>query len=170
MLSQSPTFGDPRLPPRFWAKVRVLENGCWDWIASRNDENYGTLGVASSRTGLAHRFAYEKLIGPIPPGLHIDHLCHNPNGCSGGPTCPHRACVNPIHLEPVTARINAERGGGWPRIRSQQTHCVHRHVFDLFNTYYRRDGTRYCRACHRRSELVRRQKAASREVDNVGSL
>jgi hypothetical protein len=46
----------------------------------------------------AHRFAYELLVGPIPEGLVIDHLCRN------------RRCVNPAHLEPVTAEENWRRG------------------------------------------------------------
>jgi hypothetical protein len=46
---------------------------------------------------LAHRWAYEHFIGPIPAGLEIDHLCRV------------RHCVNPAHLEPVTKSENRRR-------------------------------------------------------------
>lgn len=46
----------------------------------------------------AHRFAYELLVGPVPDGLQLDHLCRN------------RACCNPEHLEPVEGVENRLRG------------------------------------------------------------
>lgn len=48
---------------------------------------------------------------PIPDDLQIDHLCHTDDpGCLGGNDCPHRRCVNPAHLEPVTPQGNSLRG------------------------------------------------------------
>src|SRR3990172_7293894 len=78
---------------RFWCKVRALDNGCWEWTGYLQPNGYGRLNVGSRMT-LAHRWAYERLIGPIPRGLQSDHLCRN------------RACVNPLHIEPTTAREN----------------------------------------------------------------
>lgn len=90
----------PQYPPfeeRFWSKVEK-SSGCWAWTGHKNRNGYGwTLGPKGKGES-AHRIAYELLVGPIPEGLQIDHLCRN------------RACVNPDHLEPVTQRVNWQRG------------------------------------------------------------
>lgn len=49
---------------------------------------------------MAHRFAYEEVVGPIPEGHQLDHTCHN------------RACVNPGHLRPATNKQNNENPSG----------------------------------------------------------
>ncbi len=134
MLNQSTTFGDPRLPTRFWDKVRVLDDGCWEWTASRN-RGYGRFSPSGQQRDVyAHRYAYEILIGAIPGGLQSDHLCRN------------RACVNTAHLEVVTNRQNTLRGEGITAQQARQTHCNKGHPFDLMNTRIYR-GRRYCRPC-----------------------
>jgi hypothetical protein len=87
---------------------------------------------------LAHRFVYEQLGGLIPPGLQLDHRCRL------------RACVNPAHLEPVTARENLLRGATVTAANAAKTHCHAGHVFDDENTY-RRGEWRYCRPCRRQA-------------------
>lgn len=110
-------------------------SGCWNWTASRNANGYGRLHFgASGKMQLAHRLAYELLVGPIPDGLVLDHLCRN------------RSCINPDHLEPVTDRVNILRGEGWAARAARQTHCPSGHPYDEVNTYQWR-GIRYCRAC-----------------------
>ena len=70
------------------------DTGCWNWTGGKTTPGYGRIG----RDQYAHRFFYEQAVGPIPPGLVIDHLCRNPS------------CVNPQHLEPVTQQTNTRRG------------------------------------------------------------
>lgn len=89
------------------------KTGCWMWRFKPNPGGYGMTKERgpNGRTITAHRWSWELHRGPIPRGWHIDHLCHKRDKtCSGGPTCPHRKCVNPDHLELVTPRENVLRG------------------------------------------------------------
>ncbi len=141
-------FGDTRLPPHFWSKVHVLENGCWQWTASLV-QGYGQFVRARPRG--AHRWAYEHLIGPVPDGLEPDHLCRN------------KGCVNPSHLEPVTHRENMLRGNTVPARYARQTHCLRGHPFDEANTYHppssRKRVCRECRGIRSRAQYYRRKGA-----------
>lgn len=86
------------LDERFWAKVdRRSDAECWLWLAATAGAGYGQFG-ANGKSVRAHRYAYEALVGPIPDGLEIDHLCNI------------RLCVNPGHMEPVTHAENVRRG------------------------------------------------------------
>lgn len=87
------------LAERFWPKVSKTDS-CWLWQASLDGKGYGQIngGRTPTRMMRAHRVAYELVIGPIPDGLDLDHLCRTPR------------CVNPDHLEPVTRRENTARG------------------------------------------------------------
>jgi len=95
--------------PRFLAKIRVEDNGCWTWTGGISKHGYGKFKV-NSRTVLAHRFAWFLEHGLIPEGDGFDHLCHTQDKtCVGGTACLHRRCVNPAHLEPVSAQENVRR-------------------------------------------------------------
>lgn len=95
---------------RFWAKVdRRGPDECWPWQARIDPKGYGRFNAGSESSQLAHVFAYELLIGPVPPGLELDHGCHTSSSCNLRDECPHRRCVNPAHLEPVTHRENLRR-------------------------------------------------------------
>lgn len=126
----------------FWAKVDRSggEDACWPWLGADNGQGYGRFAVRRGKLIYAHRFAYELLVGPIPDGLHLDHLCRNPR------------CVNPRHVEPVTNAENRRRG----RL-GQITHCPRGHPYDDANTYsHPGQHDRVCRACHRERERVLR--------------
>lgn len=82
---------------RFLAKVRPIPGkSCWGWVGYVTPNGYGMVGDGR-RVTYAHRLAYELYVGPIPPGLHIDHLCRE------------RRCVRPDHLEAVTQAENNRR-------------------------------------------------------------
>lgn len=126
---------------RFWPKVdKGGPDGCWLWTASFNPYGYGQF-YTGSRLGKAHRFAYELVVGPIPDGLELDHLCRN------------RGCVNPAHLEPVTHVENQRR--------MRKSHCFRGHAYDEANTLKLRDGKRQCRSCNReRMSRLRQEESA----------
>lgn len=122
---------------RFWAKVEKTDT-CWLWTACTFRGGYGSFWF-DGKLVRAHRFAYELLISPIPRGLQLDHLCRV------------RACVNPVHLEPVTGRENVLRGEGPTAFNALKTHCAHGHLLDEVNTYHSpsRPLGRYCWTCKR---------------------
>lgn len=107
----------------------LVGDGCWEWTGSRRPDGYGQIHVGG-KNRRAHRVVYELMVGPIPEGLTIDHLCRN------------RACCRPDHLEPVTRAENTRRGG------AALTHCKRAgHLYDEQNTYVSPKGERRCRAC-----------------------
>ena len=142
---------------RLSSKIRADQvTGCWNWTASTQgpdpDHQYGQIrmGGRESKVGLAHRVVYELVIGQIPAGLDLDHLCRNTR------------CVNPAHLEPVTHRENILRGIAPAAINARKTHCVAGHELALDNLIVR-DGHRHCRACRNSPEQRTRSLAAARK-------
>lgn len=120
----------PTAVERFWAKMERQGDGCWLWMAGRNRGGYGTFYV-DGRDVKAHRYAYELLVGPIPEGLVIDHLCRT------------RACVNPSHLDPVTAEENVRRGEGPTAVNARKARCHRGHPLDFIDS----QGARQCSTC-----------------------
>lgn len=138
---------------RFWSKVdRRGPDECWPWLAS-TVKGYGQFFIRRNKRSLAHRFAYEALVGLIPEGLQIDHQCHNraaaAGECDGGDGCAHRRCVNPAHMEPTTATLNVLRGLSHSAANARKTRCHRGHPFDEENTLVDTNGARQCRACGR---------------------
>lgn len=140
----------PASTARFWAKVETT-GVCWLWTGYTNRGGYGVIYAGAMVP--AHRFAYELLVGPIPDGLVIDHLCRT------------KACVNPDHLEPVTQGENVRRGLGAGSQYQPKSDCVNGHPFTDDNTVIAHNGQQRCLKC-RAAEQARRQQRfkATREV------
>jgi hypothetical protein len=109
---------------RFWSKVRkgAAHTDCWVWIGQIDARGYGAFPVRVDGVGTwskAHRRSFELCVGPIPEGMHLDHLCHDSAVCKLGTACPHRRCVNPHHLRPVSNEENLRRAGLWHLTETQ---------------------------------------------------
>jgi hypothetical protein len=136
-----------RLDERFWGKVNFFgADGCWDWAGYVTPQGYGSIyrGGGIRRPQQAHRVAYELLIGEIPEGLVLDHLCRN------------RKCVNPLHVEVVTQRINVLRGENQTAKQAKRTRCPEGHRYDRVDTSEGK-RRRYCSICSSARSKVRYQ-------------
>jgi hypothetical protein len=121
-------------------------DGCWPWTAAKVHNGYGVFWL-NNRLNYAHRVVYEWLVGPIPPGLEIDHLCRN------------RGCVRPSHLEPVTHQENDRRGAA---ARPKKPNCLRGHAYSDYG-FIDTQGHRQCRLCHRaRNRKYKAKLRASR--------
>ncbi len=141
------------LEQRFWEKVdkngpipteRPDLGNCWDWTRALNEDGYGSIGTGGrNSTAGAHRVGYELMVGPIPPGLVIDHLCCRPR------------CIRYSHLQPVPQSVNIARGKAPAALQEfasslrAKTHCKHGHEFTPENTRIKPNGNRICKACAR---------------------
>lgn len=72
---------------------------CLEWVGYRNPKGYGRMSV-NGRQAFSHRYAWERVNGPIPDGKFIDHTCHN------------RACANVEHLRLADITENCRNRAG----------------------------------------------------------
>lgn len=110
---------------------------CWEWMGKPANTGYGQMSFQRDGKQIVrnpHRALYELLVGEIPEGLDLDHLCRN------------RLCVNPNHLEPVTRKENLMRGDTITAKNAAKTECDSGHEYTEENTYHYR-GARQCRSC-----------------------
>ncbi len=131
-----------------WKYITIPKDpkACWIWIGRLSPEGYDKFSFINHEY-LAHRFVYEYLVGQIPKELQIDHLCRN------------KACVNPHHLEPVTSKININRGKGNPN--KYKIKCKNGHPFNKNNIYYQIENgyvKRKCVQCRKDAKTRFRKK------------
>ncbi len=118
----------------FLRHVRLSD--CIEWIGARTSGGYGKFW-SQGKCVPAHRWSYRLLVGEIPKGLELDHLCRN------------RSCVNPLHLEPVTRTENVRRGVSGivnAARKLAQTSCPSGHPYAGENLKIV-GGYRRCREC-----------------------
>ena len=139
-----------QLPDRVFNRIMPVTSGCWIWTGSVTDSGYGTIRIDGVVTR-AHRVVYELLVGLIPNGLEIDHLCRT------------KPCVNPDHLEPVTHQENTRRGVWIPKKQ-----CPKGHPYRMENISLSSKGYKVCLTCKRTQsrEYARRIKKTSQETSN----
>lgn len=132
---------------RLWARVD-RSGDCWLWTGALDRNGYGRISTGGRGDPIAfvHRVAYELIVGPIPDGLVIDHLCRN------------RACCNPDHMEPVTDAENKRRGFSPSAVNARKTHCKRGHELSGDNVLVNGTG-RSCRECRRDREREARRAA-----------
>lgn len=148
MLPQVSTF------PRFWSKVDIgASDECWLWAAYTDRDGYGVFSI-QHQPKRAHRVSYELIVGKIPDGLTLDHLCRVTR------------CVNPYHLEPVTHKENSLRGISPWAINARKTHCPQGHPYNRANTRIYA-GERHCRkcACSHSKRYINRKKQKDRDSE-----
>jgi hypothetical protein len=132
---------------------------CWEWTGALDRNGYGVIGRGVRGMGNipAHGAVWRLLVGPVDPGLQLDHLCRS------------HSCVNPNHLEPVTPQENARRGYGPAAQYSRRLTCKYGHPLDGLTTCHvgRQAGQtwRYCKTCAR-ERMAKRHAEARALLDN----
>ena len=131
--------------------VQIPFSGCWIWTGADDNLGYGRIGM-QGQARLAHRISYQYFVGDIPKGLELDHLCRV------------TSCINPNHLEPVTRKVNTDRGrcAETHKIRfANMTHCKRGHEFTEENTYIAVQKTRSfrnCKTCQKLNDIKRKYR------------
>lgn len=132
---------------RFWSKVDKREpDECWPWLGAIDKDGYGRMRWGDTHL-TAHHAAHTLLIGPVPPGWHVDHVYAR--------GCIRRDCVNPHHLEAVTPAENVRRGEP-----ARRTHCPRGHEYTPENTSTTSGTGRTCVTCNRERNARRRARSA----------
>lgn len=121
---------------RFLDHVLIQPGDCWLWTGHINHGGYGY--YRHPQASHAHTAAYVLFRGPIPDGHQVDHICRV------------RHCVNPDHLEAVTASVNMRRRP-WKG-------CDRLHPLEPSRVGQRSDGRVQCRECQRVREQARRDR------------
>jgi hypothetical protein len=137
---------------RLLAKLQ-LEGSCWIFTGADDGYGYGHFWVSEGVYAKAHRWLYEFLVGPVPEGLVLDHLCRRTK------------CCNPDHLEPVTQKENVRRSYSRSMMSVRTGRCLNGHEMTPENTYTRtrKSGpqvgqvSRSCKTCTRVQQTKARQ-------------
>ena len=131
-------------------------NGCDIWQGARNPRGYPTVQW-NARKHSVSRVRYEREIGAIPEGLHLDHFF-----CDNGPG----GCCNPFHCRPVSRRENTLRSNAASAINAAKTHCPKGHLLageNLVKCDLLLRGLRRCRICANAAQAARKRLQRQRK-------
>jgi hypothetical protein len=136
-------------------RIEPQDNGCWWYPAKRNHKGYAVtrIGWPIIKGAKIHRLSWIYYKGDIPEGMVLDHTCHDPKTCIGGDTCEHRRCVNPNHLQLVSA---SENNSKTVRVLKFKNKCKNGHILkDNIYQYNSKQGKRSgCAICMNRKVQV----------------
>lgn len=127
----------------FMAKVksrcRVLDNGCWEYLGTRNEQGYGFMNYHGKPWGL-HRLMLTIVKGQPPTPKH--KACHE---------CDFPPCCNAAHLFWGTQKANAaDMLAKGRHHNASRIACRRGHLYAEW-ARIEKDGKRTCRFC----ELIR---------------
>ncbi len=128
--------------------------GHWFWLGKLSRQGYGRVGVDGRVYGV-HRYVYSQLVGPIPDGMVLDHICRV------------RHCVAPQHLRVVTPAQNSlENSVSFCARRAVSDRCDRGHPYDNGNLIITKTGARLCRTCRNAymRDLMRKRYARLRDA------
>lgn len=143
---------------KFISNVKVIFGSCWEWTGTKRTNGYGSFYAKNKQTQ-AHRAMYAWVVGPIPIGDVVHHICDN------------KGCVNPDHLQLMSHSIHTSIHHG-PSHNANKTHCKKGHPFSDENTIImlRENGTfrgRKCRVCTNARQRKRRACTEESKCDNI---
>jgi hypothetical protein len=154
----SSQYSPEMLPRNMSAKIVPGPGGCWLFTGATNSRGYGLTAIdGNGSTRLAHRAAYQLLVGPVPEGRIVYH------------TCAVRRCCNPEHLVaayPKQAMAHVQAAGRAVRSVVAETNaaklaCKRGHAFSPENTILDSRGHRTCRECKRMKDREACQRRAA---------
>lgn len=127
---------------KLFNSIRKIDQNTGCWLGPWSPKlRYSSITLRGVRR-LTHRAMYEVVVGPIPEGLELDHLCQTPR------------CVNPKHLQPVTSQENKNRAA------AARQSCKHGHKYETGNFVLTSKGVRKCLICSRAAD---KQRSGSEE-------
>lgn len=95
-----------RTPEEAFAARTERRGECLIWTGSKNDRGYGKLQVRG-RLKYAHVYAWERVNGPVPDGMDVDHRYH----CD-------RLCCELLHLRLASRSDNLSNRSGASPLRT----------------------------------------------------
>ena len=132
-------------PRRFLARCKRVnsESACWEWNGAVNKRGYGVFSVSVNgrvTSTSAHSAAFVIFRRIVPAdGIEVDHKCRNTR------------CVNPHHLEAVSASENQVRAAV---ARGPRAVCKYGHPKE--GRYP--GGKWYCKTCKKLTKRTSRRK------------